>query len=304
MQSVPALPESNGVQDENTVQMPIPAADAIVPLSTWNYDEMSSNGPQSWPKRFGKNKHGGHCDGQAQSPVNIVSSLALQGMKEGWEPRWGLVTNLQLVNDGHSITMVGDALSQDLSLFHGQPYKLKRMTVKKPSESMLNGMQFPMEMQYEHEDADGHPMVVAVLFREGIHNQALDALGWSSLPKRAGESLPIAKFVPSSLLPKGAQSNFWHYMGSLSQPPCTEGVPWIVVGVHPPISPGQLSDVPIAGNIRPVQPLNGRVPSFLNGAGPAAAKEKHKEEEIRTLGFVLHSITDLEGILKSKTKGK
>jgi len=285
---------------------PPPSAPTIPPepLPAWSYDPLSANGPQAWPKMFGAASRLGECDGQQQSPINIVSSIARQEKMSGWVPLFSAVPSLEVINDGHSIAVVGASLSRDSSLFHGKPYALKRLTIKKPSESQINGMQFPLEMQFEHADTEGNALIVSLLFREGVHNEALDALDWPHLPKTNGSSHAIASFSPGTLLPLGANRNFWHYRGSLSSPPCTEGAAWVVVGVHPSIAHSQLATVPISGNTRPVQPMNGRGTSFLTSDGDAVRPAKHDDKVVAALGSELHSITDMKALLKRRESTK
>lgn len=117
-----------------------------------------------------------------------------------------------------------------------------------------------MEAHFVHTDAKGHLAVVAVMFEEGDENLAINNL-WSSLPKHPGDqhSLPGTEFVYLKLLPQ--KMDFYRFNGSLTTPPCSEGVRWFVFKQAVTVSTKQIDKFYKAighSNNRPVQTLYGR----------------------------------------------
>jgi carbonic anhydrase len=126
-----------------------------------------------------------------------------------------------------------------------------------------------MEMQIFHRNARGSFLVISVLFSTGTRNEFLDLLGWSQLPS-AGQTFPASPSLDlSSALPDVL--SYFTYVGSLSTPPCTEGVAWVVLDTTVGASQEQLSLFPNAGNIRPTQPLSSRRVFRLSDSMPAAS---------------------------------
>ena len=141
----------------------------------------------------------------------------------------------------------------------GRAHQLVQYHFHAPSEHTVNGLQFPMEMHLVHTNAEGQLAVIGVLIIEGPHNAAFDPI-WANLPatKDVEHHLEHIKVDVDALLPSA--STAYRYEGSLTMPPCSEGVKWFVM-----TTPIALSQVQIAafttlfhGNNRPVQPLNGR----------------------------------------------
>lgn len=129
-----------------------------------------------------------------------------------------------------------------------------------PSEEKVNGKAYPLVAHLVHRDAGGELAVVAVLLDEGAGNAFVDAV-WKHLPAAEGEEVaPAGATVDAgALLP--ADRGYYTFAGSLTTPPCTEGVTWFVLK-----TPARISKEEIAAfarrypnNARPVQPLNGRV---------------------------------------------
>jgi carbonic anhydrase len=141
----------------------------------------------------------------------------------------------------------------------GHRFALRQVHFHAPSENHLAGRAFPLEAHLVHADAAGNLAVVAVFFAEGATNDALAAL-WQPLPAHAGEAHPLtAPFDPARLLP-AARDAYW-FSGSLTTPPCSEGVRWLVLKTPVTASPEQIETVRRAlghPNNRPLQPLYAR----------------------------------------------
>jgi carbonic anhydrase len=141
----------------------------------------------------------------------------------------------------------------------GLKYDLVQFHLHAPSEHTLDGSHDPMELHLVHKNAAGGLAVVAVLLRAGRENPAYASV-MNNLPEREMNVTPVgaARVDANRLLPK--ERTHWRYLGSLTTPPCTEGVTWLVMKM-----PVELSDAQIAAftsifknNARPVQGLNAR----------------------------------------------
>ncbi|MAY69919.1 MAG: carbonic anhydrase [Halomonas sp.] len=194
--------------------------------------------------------------GRNQSPVDI------QGAIDAELPPLQLdyaTTGTRVVNNGHTVQVAsgeGNTLTLD-----GDPFTLKQMHFHAPSEHTIDGRRFPLEAHLVHSDKDGNLAVVTVLFEEGEENAALRSLA-DSLPDTAGERADVAGTVNfTQILP--AQHNYYRLNGSLTTPPCSEGVRWVIMQTPQGISSEQVEAFSTAigeANHRPLQPLNARVP--------------------------------------------
>ena len=216
----------------------------------WGYE--GDAGPSHWASL---NEDYALCGlGQNQSPVNLT------GFVEADLPALDLrydAPGQEVVNNGHTVqvnTAAGGVLRVD-----GQEFALKQFHFHAPSENRLNGQSFPMEAHLVHVSEDGHLAVVAVFFNEGQANPALDKV-WPAMPEKTGKQ-PLAKGVDvNTLLP--VSRDYYRFNGSLTTPPCSEGVRWFVLKQPVEASPAQIEQfrkVMHHDNNRPVQPLNARL---------------------------------------------
>lgn len=162
-----------------------------------------------------------------------------------------------IVNNGHSI-QVGYGAGSFMTI-EGRKFELKQFHFHSPSENTVGGKHYPLEAHLVHQDADGHLAVVAVMFADGNENPVLATL-WQAVPTEAGKKgvLPAGINV-SSLLP--ADPAYYRFNGSLTTPPCSEGVIWAVVKTPSPVSKQQVEQFSAVlgfANNRPVQPRNAR----------------------------------------------
>jgi len=200
--------------------------------------------------------------GERQSPINIPSSAPTKMIHEltfQYQP-----TDIHIIHDGHSLR----ALNKNDSrvLVDGQVYRLLQFHFHDPSEHHIDGVSFPMEMHLVHQNSEGHILVIGVLFQEGKENSEIARAGaW--IKKQLGHYLvyhgeevsghykiDIMKLLPDNL------SNFFTYSGSLTTPPCSEGVKWVVIRDPTEIASEQVDRfVSTYGpTARPIQPLHGR----------------------------------------------
>lgn len=189
-----------------------------------------------------------------QSPINIEEKNAKKVPLTALNFSYAAGT-AELVNNGHTVQV---NLPAGSTLKTGDDVtNLLQFHFHTPSEEKINGVAYPMVAHFVHKGADGKLSVVAVLFKEGKENTALAPV-FASLPAE-GKPHGLAKFDPAAVLP--ANRAYFKFTGSLTTPPCSDGVRWQVLK-----HPVELSKQQIAAfrkiykmNARPVQPLNGRV---------------------------------------------
>jgi carbonic anhydrase len=171
-----------------------------------------------------------------------------------------------MINDGHSIQVNFPAkdIKETLTLA-GKPYRLVQFHLHSPSENQWHGRSFPMEIHFVHQSSDGQLVVMGVFVNAGKQNTTFQQL-MDHLPQSQGTSFLISgvSVNPANLLP--TQRDYYEFDGSLTTPPCTEGVHWIVMAEPITASPAQINSLRNAAggaNARPVQPLHHRTISYF-----------------------------------------
>jgi carbonic anhydrase len=218
----------------------------------WAYD--GENGPQAWGKL--KPEFNVCALGKRQSPINIEDSGTLHGPAEPlafhYTPSSGSV-----VNNGHTIQV--DLLGDNTLTVRGTVYKLVQFHFHTPSEEQVNFRNFAMVVHLVHKSNDGQLAVVAVLLDPGVAN-ALITKVWTYMPLDINDRVRMPPDIIdlNELLPK--DQRYYQFIGSLTTPPCTEGVLWMVLKQPTQISKEQLRlfQQLYPNNARPVQPVNGR----------------------------------------------
>uniref|UniRef100_UPI003AA99F9B carbonic anhydrase n=1 Tax=Candidatus Electronema sp. TJ TaxID=3401573 RepID=UPI003AA99F9B len=141
----------------------------------------------------------------------------------------------------------------------GRTYELKQIHFHAPSEHQIGGKSFPLEAHFVHAATDGQLAVVAVLYETGEENSDLKKL-WRQMPAKVGQEEGMAAQVRAEkLLPENR--DYYRLSGSLTTPPCTEGVLWLILKNQGAVSEEQarqFSELMSGSNNRPVQPLNAR----------------------------------------------
>jgi carbonic anhydrase len=139
-------------------------------------------------------------------------------------------------------------------------YELTQFHFHHPSEESINGKRYDMVAHLMHESKDGKVAGVAVLLKAGRANPTVRQL-WEHMPNTPGKQKVIAgaEANPTGLLPR--DTSYYTYMGSLTAPPCSEGVTWFVLKTPVDISAEEISAFAklYPDDVRPLQPLNGRV---------------------------------------------
>ncbi len=219
--------------------------------SDWGY--QGKNGPEEWGEitsEFSICK-----TGKQQSPVNLektASQAELPAIKFDYK-----YSAYEVVNDGSTIK-VNYAPGSSISVA-GKKYELLQFHFHTHSEHQINGKTYPMEAHLVHQSSDGELAVIGVLMKEGKANRFISSL-WSNIPEKPGEDQVIRGIqINASALPPADQS-YYNYSGSLTTPPCSEGVNWMVLKTPIEVSKQQIKQFQSVYdvNARPVQPLNNR----------------------------------------------
>jgi carbonic anhydrase len=216
----------------------------------WDYD--GAGAPDNWAKLDQNNKL---CAiGERQSPIDIRDGIKvdLEPIKFNYRP-----STFRIIDNGHTVQVeVGDS---SISLT-GKTYELVQFHFHRPSEEKVNGQRFDMVVHLVHKADDGQLAVVAVLLERGTEHPFIQAL-WNNLPleKNMPVAPPEAVIDLNTLLP--ATRNYFTYMGSLTTPPCSEGVLWLVMKQPVQVSQDQVNIFSrlYKNNARPIQRLGGRL---------------------------------------------
>jgi carbonic anhydrase len=216
----------------------------------WTYE--GAEGPKSWGSLSGD--YATCASGKAQSPINITgaSEGSLPGIQLDYEK-----IPLKILNNGHTV-QVDYGMNGRAALPSGAT-RIAQFHFHAPSEHQINGKSFPMEVHFVHKDPAGKLAVIGVMFVAGKANPALEAM-WAKMPTGKDQEIQAKEVVVSAsdLMPK--DRSFYHYKGSLTTPPCSEGVSWYVMKKPIEASRDQISRFQklFGHNERPVQALNGR----------------------------------------------
>jgi carbonic anhydrase len=218
----------------------------------WAYEgEM---GPQSWGKL--KPEFNLCALGKRQSPINIEEGATLVGPAEPVQFNY-VPSNATVVNNGHTIQV--DVQGKNAITVRGSSFKLLQFHFHTPSEEQINFKRTAMVAHLVHKNDEGQLAVVAVLLEPGTPNPLIEKV-WTYMPLDAGDRvrMPRELLNMNELLP--ADQRYYQFMGSLTTPPCSEGVLWLVLKKPMQISKGQykLFTQLYPNNARPVQPVNGR----------------------------------------------
>ena len=216
----------------------------------WDYE--GENGPESWGKM--KAEFNKCSTGQRQSPIDIRGGIAVQLEPIQFDYR---ATGFSVIDNGHTVQV--NLPSGNAITVLGRRYELLQFHFHRPSEERINGRQFDMVAHLVHKDAEGRLAVVAVLLDRGSAQPLVQAV-WNSLPLEKGEAQ--ASPVPidlNHLLPEDRR--YYTYMGSLTTPPCSEGVLWMVMKQPVQLSSDQINIFAklYPMNARPVQSASGRL---------------------------------------------
>jgi len=226
---------------------------ALAAHGHWGYGEDAS-GPRHWGELSTEFERCG--DGVNQSPIDIAATISAVLWPIQFEYK---SASERILNNGHTIE-VEISPGSGITVEHHH-FSLKQFHFHTPSENTVEGKSFPLEAHFVHADEQGNLAVVSVLFAEGKANAMIDTL-WQRMPEEAGQSdeLSLTQEDWTKLLP--ADKQYYRFNGSLTTPPCSEGVRWLLLKSHPQVSQAQAARLlKVLGhpNNRPVQARNARV---------------------------------------------
>jgi carbonic anhydrase len=217
----------------------------------WSYN--GADGPDHWGDL--ESDYAECKSGHRESPIDIVGAqpadLAPIHFDYKLEP-------LKVINNGYTIQFNYEAGSS--ITINGTALPLVQFHFHHVSENEIDGKKYDMELHFVHVDsAANRTAVVAVFIKSGAENAALRDL-WSHIPHDVGKEVEYKKVVinAADLLP--ADQNYYTFDGSLTIPPCKEGIKWFVMKTPIEASPAQIAAFAkyYPTNARPIQPTNGR----------------------------------------------
>jgi carbonic anhydrase len=216
----------------------------------WSYE--GEGGPHQWAALRGDYATCG--TGKRQSPIDIREGIKvnLEAIKFDYKP-----TQVRIVDTGHTLQVsVGEGLGLTVM---GKRHELIQFHFHRPSEERINGRSYDMVAHLVHRNAEGQLAVVAVLLEKGSEHPLIQTV-WNNLPLEQNmEVTPEESIDLNKLLPENR--SYWTYMGSLTTPPCTEGVLWMVLKQPMQVAAEQVAIFSrvYRNNARPLQPANGRL---------------------------------------------
>lgn len=221
----------------------------------WSYEGLA--GPERWSAL---DPAFSACNaGREQSPIDIQSTAREKLSALRFDYRSGPLK--YLINNGKTVRVNYHAPGNENFVFVGaQRYQLTQFHFHRPSEESIHGQTFAMVAHFMHGSREGRVAGVAVLLKSGSANATVQQI-WDHMPLVEGSEHEIkgVSLDPAGLLPRDLA--YYTYEGSLTAPPCTEGVTWFVLK-----SPVEISSAQIAAfaklyphDVRPAQPLNGRI---------------------------------------------
>jgi len=231
-----------------------PKAD-VKPAKDVHWGYTGDIGPEHWAELAAENK--ACAVGTRQSPIDIREGVAVALEPIAFDYR---ASGFSVLDNGHTV-QVNVAPGNGITVM-GRRYELVQFHFHRPSEERVNGKQFDMVAHLVHKDSAGRLAVVAVLLERGADDkpQPLLQTVWANLPLERGETVQAqAQIDLNQLLPQNR--GYYTYMGSLTTPPCSEGVLWMVLRQPVPLTAQQVGVFSrlYPMNARPLQAGSGRL---------------------------------------------
>lgn len=251
-----------------------PAAPIAQPVH-WSYH--GAEGPSAWAALSPQYRTCG--EGRAQSPIDLTDAQV--GASGTWKLEYG-ATSLRIASHQHVTDILDNGHTLQVTVDEGSSlttprgvYALKQFHFHAPSEHTVDGERFPAEVHFLHQSADGALAVVAAFFAEGAENENLAKL-LAHLPQ-PGQALHLPEVGLDLDLHLPANHEAFEYTGSLTTPPCTEQVEWLVFRGPLHASPEQLKVLAehMAPNNRPLQERHGRAIGLGEVSGRTARSDRN-----------------------------
>nr|WP_299240131.1 carbonic anhydrase family protein [uncultured Halomonas sp.] len=215
----------------------------------WGYS--GDKGPENWAALSPDNAM---CSGANQSPIDLTGFIEAELEPITFDYRKGAE---EILNNGHTVQVnyaQGSSIEVD-----GITFDLKQFHFHAPSENHIEGKSYPLEAHLVHASEEGDLAVVAVMFEEGEASEGLKQ-AWFKMPEQAGDEYELSSSLSAeAILP--SDRDYYRFNGSLTTPPCTEGVRWLVMKQPVTASKEQIqrfADVLHEPDNRPLQPVNAR----------------------------------------------
>lgn len=212
--------------------------------------------------------------GQLQSPINIpnkttpvANSLLLHyeptpmNIEKDGNTELYIGHTKTIINDGHTIQLnFPKSKHLESATYNGVLYHLVQFHLHTPSENQIQQHSFPLEIHFVHQNDQGQLLVLGVFVTPGAANSTLQEI-IDHLPEKTGKNIavPHTKINPINLIP--SKNDYYSFEGSLTTPPCSEKVRWVVLSEPITASPEQITALKKAigfNNARPIQPLHDR----------------------------------------------
>lgn len=226
-----------------------PTPEPSAPAPEWGY--QGAEGPENWGELSSAFKS---CStGTAQSPIDIPAAAGLSSQPLSLSYA---VSDCEVSNSGHSVEL--RSLTAQGITVGGVRHTFKQMHFHAPSEHTLAGVRYESEFHFVHASDDGQLAVMGVLARAGRHNAAWSAFIDAASTGKTGTTSTTGAIDLQTLFP--ASLDHYAYEGSLTTPPCSENVRWLVLQTPIELSPDQITKLQAthSDNNRPTQPLNDR----------------------------------------------
>lgn len=202
-------------------------------------------------------------DGVEQSPIDVSNAMPFED--SGLDRRIGetilsvaqRARVMDIINNGHTIQVTNDVpMTIDLG---GTNYELVQFHFHAPSEHTIDGERSPLEVHFVHRSAEGELAVLGILVEKGEYNPLMQTI-LASLPDRPGDNRHLEDLDLDMNELRPLPQHYYRYKGSLTTPPCSEGVQWVIMADKREISSDQMADIVsrLHANFRPVQPIGER----------------------------------------------
>ena len=208
------------------------------------------------------------AEGAQQSPVDLAGAIPTGAgtLDIQWQP-----AEAHVVDIGHTIQVdVAEGSSINLE---GRHFSLLQFHFHRPSEHTVDGDGFPMEVHFVHQAEEGDLAVVGVFMGTGESHPAIERI-WDAIPGSGEPSATLPELDPRTLLPE--EPGYFRYAGSLTTPPCSEVVSWVVMTEPISVSPAQ------ADAFAARYPMNARPVHLTPPAPPPESPPRHPAAHTRT----------------------
>ena len=217
----------------------------------WGYS--GHEGPENWGKLAPEFEMCGK--GKNQSPIDITGTVESELAPISFSYK---SSTLDVINNGHTIKATygsGSTITVD-----GHTYELLQVHWHTPSENHIDSKSFPMEAHFVHADKDGNLAVIGLMYTQGQENAGINEI-WKVMPPKTGATIKSADVTIDAMSMLPANKDYYRCNGSLTTPPCSEGVRWMVLKEAAQASEAQVKKfhTTFHGDTnRPVQAINAR----------------------------------------------